>query len=88
MENKITIDRSKLSILAKPLIFLVQFYQAVFGQFFGGQCRFQPTCSHYAITALQEHGAIRGVWLTLKRLLRCHPLGGAGFDPVPPADSK
>ena len=88
MENKVTTDRSKVSFLARPLILLVHFYQAVLGQLFGGHCRFQPTCSHYAIQALQMHGAIRGSWLTLKRILRCHPLGGAGYDPVPPIDSK
>ena len=88
MDTRTRTGRSKVSFLAKPLILLVNFYQAVLGQLFGGQCRFHPTCSHYAIEALQMHGAIRGSWLTLKRILRCHPLGGAGFDPVPPVDSK
>ncbi|WP_028641600.1 membrane protein insertion efficiency factor YidD [Novosphingobium acidiphilum] len=46
-------------------------------------CRFAPSCSAYAIEALERHGAFRGGWLTLKRLLRCHPWGGSGFDPVP-----
>ncbi len=50
----------------------------------GGSCRYQPTCSHYAIEALERHGAARGGWLTLKRLCRCHPWGGLGPDPVPP----
>jgi len=47
-------------------------------------CRYWPTCSSYALEALDEHGAARGSWLTLRRLLRCHPWGGAGVDPVPP----
>ena len=46
-------------------------------------CRFAPSCSAYAIEALERHGAIRGSWLALKRLLRCHPWGGSGYDPVP-----
>ena len=51
----------------------------------GCGCRFQPTCSHYVIEAVETHGALRGLWLGLKRLGRCHPWGGSGFDPVPPA---
>ena len=46
-------------------------------------CRFVPTCSNYALDALEEHGAIRGAWLSLRRLTRCHPWGGHGWDPVP-----
>ena len=46
-------------------------------------CRFVPSCSTYALEALEEHGAVRGTWLTLRRLGRCHPWGGLGFDPVP-----
>ena len=65
---------------------LVRLYQLTLGHLMGGHCRFQPTCSHYSIEALKTHGALRGTWLTLRRLLRCHPFGGAGFDPVPPRD--
>lgn len=50
----------------------------------GGGCRFQPTCSHYFLEAVETHGALRGSWLGLKRLARCQPWGGKGFDPVPP----
>jgi len=49
----------------------------------GCGCRYQPTCSHYVLEALESHGPIRGGWLGLKRLARCHPWGGSGFDPVP-----
>jgi putative membrane protein insertion efficiency factor len=69
---------------AWPLIALVRMYQLTLGHFMGGHCRFAPTCSHYSIEALKTHGALKGGWLTLRRVLRCHPFGGAGFDPVPP----
>ena len=65
------------------MILLVRLYQVTVGHFMGGHCRFQPTCSVYAIDALRAHGALKGGWLTLRRLLRCHPLGGSGYDPVP-----
>ena len=78
----------RLSALpAFGLILLVRIYQATLGPLLAGHCRFQPTCSVYAIEALRGHGALRGSWLAVKRLLRCHPLGGGGFDPVPPAEN-
>lgn len=58
-------------------------YRAVFGALFGGSCRFEPSCSHYAEAALRRHGSLRGSWLTLGRLLRCHPFRAGGYDPVP-----
>ncbi|MCI0364180.1 MAG: membrane protein insertion efficiency factor YidD [Phycisphaerales bacterium] len=64
----------------------MRLYQVTLGIFMGGQCRFFPTCSEYAVTALQIHGAWRGSWLAARRILRCHPCGGHGFDPVPPTD--
>ena len=69
---------------AWPLILLVRLYQVTLGPVMGGHCRFQPTCSNYAIETLTAHGAVRGTWLTIRRLLRCHPFGGGGYDPVPP----
>lgn len=51
----------------------------------GGGCRFEPSCSRYFLEAVERHGALRGSWLGLKRLARCHPWGGTGWDPVPPA---
>ena len=63
----------------------VLFYRYVVSPFTPGSCRFQPTCSAYALEAIETHGAVRGVWLTLRRLARCRPGGGSGYDPVPPS---
>lgn len=70
-------------LLAKPLIWLVKLYRFAISPWLGGNCRFQPTCSTYAIEALQAHGLLRGSWLAAKRIARCHPWGGSGYDPVP-----
>ena len=72
--------------LAWPLIGLVKFYRVAISPWLGGNCRFQPTCSEYAIDALREHGVLRGSWLAAKRIGRCHPWGGSGYDPVPRDD--
>jgi len=72
-----------VSLPAKCLIGFVKLYQVSLGPLLGGQCRFSPSCSFYAIEALQVHGAWRGSRLALRRLLRCHPFGGSGEDPVP-----
>jgi len=63
----------------------VRAYQLTLARFLGGQCRFGPSCSEYAMEALAVHGALRGSWLAFRRFLRCHPWGGHGYDPVPPA---
>ncbi|MBM4114561.1 MAG: membrane protein insertion efficiency factor YidD [Phycisphaerae bacterium] len=68
-------------------IALIRLYQASLGHLIGGQCRFQPSCSHYGLRALEVHGAWRGGWLTVRRIMRCQPWGGSGFDPVP-GDSR
>jgi len=67
------------------LIALVRFYRLMLSPWLGAGCRFEPTCSAYALEALQEHGAARGSCLTLKRLGRCHPWCAGGHDPVPAA---
>ena len=61
----------------------IKAYQLILSPLFGPSCRFQPTCSTYAIEALKKHGVIQGLWLTIKRLVKCNPWGGQGFDPVP-----
>lgn len=68
---------------ALPLIGLVKFYQLCISPFTPPSCRFTPTCSQYALEALRKHGLLKGSWLTLRRLSRCHPWGGSGYDPVP-----
>ena len=65
------------------LIALIRVYQAVISPLLGPACRFTPSCSHYACACLRDHGAARGSWLTMRRLLRCHPWNPGGFDPPP-----
>ena len=71
------------AVVCAILIFLVRVYKVTLSPLIGDCCRFEPTCSAYCIEALRAHGAVRGVWLTMKRLLRCRPLGPSGYDPVP-----
>lgn len=70
-------------ILAAPFILLIRFYQIAISPWIGPKCRFTPTCSHYGIEAFQKYGPIKGMWLTIKRVSRCHPWGDSGYDPVP-----
>ncbi|MBR6231571.1 MAG: membrane protein insertion efficiency factor YidD [Alphaproteobacteria bacterium] len=72
--------------MQKILISCVRFYQLTISSLSGRCCRFQPTCSEYARQAIEIHGCIKGTWLTLKRLLKCHPWGKSGYDPVPPKE--
>ncbi len=64
-------------------ILLIRGYQIVLSPLFSGVCRFQPSCSHYGVEALERFGLIKGAWLTAWRILRCNPFGGKGYDPVP-----
>jgi hypothetical protein len=79
-----------LRLLNQILMMLVRLYRCTLSPVLafllpGAGCRFQPTCSGYALEALERHGPWRGGWLSLKRIARCHPWGGCGHDPVPPA---
>ncbi len=72
-------------LAVRGLVLLVEAYRALLSPLVGGHCRFYPSCSVYAEEALRGHGAARGSWLALRRLLRCHPFSPGGFDPVPAA---
>jgi hypothetical protein len=65
------------------LILLVRFYQKAISPYLGSNCRYTPTCSHFFIEAVKKHGPLRGSYLGIRRLLKCHPWGGHGYDPVP-----
>ena len=72
--------------MGRIFIWLISIYQRLISPLVGPCCRFHPTCSEYAKEALENHGLVMGIWLTIKRLSKCHPLGGSGFDPVPRSD--
>ena len=71
------------NLLAKLLIGMIRLYQVTLSPFIGRACRYTPTCSNYGIEAIRKPGPFKGSWLTLKRVLSCHPWGGSGYDPVP-----
>jgi hypothetical protein len=72
-----------LKLLAVPFILLIKIYQFLISPLFPSSCRYSPTCSHYTIDALKKYGVLKGGWLGVKRISRCHPWGGSGYDPVP-----
>lgn len=74
---------ASVSPLARLIALPVRAYRLIASPWVGHGCRFQPTCSAYALEALERHGAIKGSWLAMRRIGRCHPWGGHGFDPVP-----
>jgi len=69
--------------MSKIAIFLVRLYQLFISPLLHPACRFEPSCSHYAIQALQKYGFFKGSWLATKRIARCHPFNPGGYDPVP-----
>ena len=69
--------------MKKIFIGLIRGYQKILSPLLGAQCRYTPTCSQYAVEALQKYGALKGSWLAFKRILSCNPFGGHGYDPVP-----
>jgi hypothetical protein len=69
--------------MSRIAIILIRLYQLLLSPLLGANCRFEPTCSQYAIEAIEKYGFFQGGWLAVKRILRCHPLGKSGYDPVP-----
>lgn len=74
--------------MQKLLTLLIRGYRYLISPWLGNHCRFYPSCSHYALDAIEHHGALRGSWLAGARLLRCHPWHPGGYDPVPPSKQK
>jgi putative membrane protein insertion efficiency factor len=70
-------------ILAIPLIILIKIYQVLISPLIPPSCRFTPTCSQYTLEALKKYGILKGSWLGFRRIIKCHPWGGSGYDPVP-----
>ncbi len=77
-----------MTLFAHIVALPVRAYRLLFSPWVGNSCRYQPTCSAYALEALEKHGAIKGSWLAARRVGRCHPLGSDGFDPVPETQDK
>jgi len=69
--------------LKRPLLWLIRGYQRTISPLLPASCRYEPTCSRYAVEAIEKYGALRGSWMALRRLARCTPWGGRGWDPVP-----
>lgn len=76
------------SAVAWLLMLPIKAYRIVLSPLLGPQCRFMPSCSAYALEALRMHGALRGSWLAVRRIGRCHPFNPGGYDPVPPAKTR
>ena len=74
-------------LLLLALKFLIQVYRLTFSSFLGNECRYFPTCSEYALEALNKHGIIMGLFLSIKRVIKCNPMASSGVDPVPPKAS-
>lgn len=70
-------------VLSFPFLLLIWFYQYCISPLLPKVCRYTPSCSVYAVEAIRKHGPFKGVWLAARRILRCHPWGGSGYDPVP-----
>ncbi len=74
--------------LIAPFLIIIKIYQIFLSPIFGSNCRFAPTCSHYSKQALKTHGLLKGLYLSLTRISKCHPWGDSGYDPVPENNTK
>jgi uncharacterized protein len=83
MKLKTKIANATKNVLVLLLLLPIRFYQYVISPMKGPSCRFTPTCSQYAVDALKKYGPFKGTFLSVKRMFRCHPWGGHGYDPVP-----
>lgn len=81
--NGLTVMGTLKFVLSLPFIILIKLYQWIISPWIGPACRFTPTCSHYGIEAFKKYGPVKGFLLTVKRISKCHPWGGSGYDPVP-----
>ena len=81
----VQLAHARPSAAARALMALITGYRRFISPLLGARCRFAPSCSAYALEAVREHGALRGSWLAIRRIGRCHPFNPGGFDPVPPA---
>jgi putative membrane protein insertion efficiency factor len=75
-------------VLIFPFLTLIKAYQWILSPLLGANCRFQPTCSHYAFQSLKTHGVLKGLYLSIIRISKCHPWGDSGYDPVPEAKKQ
>jgi len=76
-------NNKKIPLFSYPFLLIILIYRYTLSPFIGGQCRFYPTCSHYAEEAFKEYGALRGLIMSMRRIFRCHPWHKGGYDPVP-----
>jgi len=76
-----------MTITTRAMLGVIRLYRLILSPLLGPRCRYQPTCSDYAMEAIRRHGGRRGVWLSIRRIARCHPFGGWGYDPVPGTDA-
>lgn len=83
MHPSTVVQGGRSTFVVKVLCLGIHGYQVALSPLLGPACRYYPTCSHYALEALEKYGALKGGWLALRRLLRCHPFQPGGFDPVP-----
>jgi len=80
--------RGPRKFVTRCLLGAIRCYQLVLSPWIGRSCRFEPSCSQYTAQAIEYHGPLRGSWLGIRRICRCHPWGGSGYDPVPPVQTR